>query len=292
MFRIGIIGSDSSHARAFSRLANQPDENGRFLFPDVRVTHILGETSESAAAVSQACGIPKVVSSLPVMYGEVDAVMILYRHGALHYASAVPFLERGIPVWIDKPVTIDPCECRDMIRLAQKHSVILAGGSTCRYCPDVLRLHQEFVRLRNENTLISGAFNFPGEIDSPYGGIYFYGGHGVEILTTIFGNDIQCIKADVHCGNIVALVKYRDFTVTINFSEVSEFYGTLYSPSGVVQSPIDISQVYRYGFSKFIEALRLGAPVEPLDSLLRPVLILNTLDEAILKGEAQYKYKP
>lgn len=186
MFRIGIIGSDNSHASAFSRLANLPDEKGGFLFPDVKVTHILGDTPLSATCVAKTCRIPHVAERLEELYGQVDAVMIVYRHGGTHCQSALPFLERGIPVWIDKPVTIDPEECRKLIRLAESKKTILAGGSTCKYCPDVLRLKSEFLRLQDSNTFISGAFNFPGEIHSPYGGIYFYGGHGAEILTTIY----------------------------------------------------------------------------------------------------------
>lgn len=288
MLHIGIIGSENSHASAFSGLANLPDENGRFLFPDVQVTHILGDTKESAEAVAKACRIPHVVTKQEELYDQVDAVMIVYRHGGLHYQSALPFLKRGIPVWIDKPVTIDPEECRYLIQMAKEKKVLLAGGSTCKYCPDVLRLKQEFNRLSKESKVISGAFNFPGEIDSPYGGIYFYGGHAAEILTTIFGKDIRSIKADVHCGNIIALVKYDTFTVTINFSEVTQFFASIYSPAQVVCSPIDISGVYYQGFLKFVEALRLKKPVEPLESLLLPVRILNTLERAIRDGEAPF----
>lgn len=286
VFRIGIIGSDNSHATAFSRLANIPDEEGRFAFPDVRVTHILGDSPESAKAVAKACRIPNIVTGLSDLYEAVDAVMIVYRHGALHYDAALPFLERGIPVWIDKPLTINAEQCRHLIRTAQEHHTILAGGSTCKYCPDVLALQKRCREFLSHHTLISGGFNFPGEIDSPYGGIYFYGGHAAEILTTIFGSDIRSIKADVHCNNIIALVKYDTFTVTINFSEVSQFFGTLYSPEEVVQQPIDISTIYYYGFSKFVDALRQNAPVEPPESLLQPVLFLNALECAIKEGEA------
>ena len=286
MFRIGIIGSDNSHASAFSKLANLPQENGSFLFPDVKITHILGDTPLSASSVAKACRIPHTVQNLEEMYNQVDAVMIVYRHGGTHFQSALPFLERGIPVWIDKPVTIDPEECRKLIRLAESRKTILAGGSTCKYCPDVLRLKSEFLRLQDDSAFISGAFNFPGEIDSPYGGIYFYGGHAAEILTTIFGTEVRSIKADVHCGNLIAIAKYDSFTVTVNFSEVPSFYAALYASSEVVWSGIDISGIYLQGFEKFVEALRRNSPVEPPESLLLPVRILNALDLAIRDGEA------
>lgn len=286
MFRIGIIGSDNSHASAFSKLANLPQEDGSFLFPDVKITHILGDTPLSASSVAKACRIPHTVQNLEEMYNQVDAVMIVYRHGGTHFQSALPFLERGIPVWIDKPVTIDPEECRKLIRLAESRKTILAGGSTCKYCPDVLRLKSEFLRLQDGSAFISGAFNFPGEIDSPYGGIYFYGGHAAEILTTIFGTEVRSIKADVHCGNLIAIVKYDSFTVTVNFSEVPSFYAALYASSEVVWSGIDISGIYLQGFEKFVEALRRNSPVEPPESLLLPVRILNALELAIRDGEA------
>ncbi len=286
MYRIGIIGSENSHAAAFSRLANLPDETGTYRFPDVRVTHICGETLSSSQTVARHCQIPNIAKDITGLYQDVDAVMIVYRHGGMHYQAAMPFLQRGIPVWVDKPFTIDSGECRRLIDTARIHSTLLAGGSTCKYCPDVLHLQKEFQRLSRESKVISGAFNFPCEIDSPYGGIYFYGGHAAEILTTIFGDEIRSLKADIHCNNLIALVKYDTFTVTINFSEVSQFYGTIYSPSEVVQAPIDISAVYYYGFSKFVEALRQNRPLEPYESLLRPVLFLNALEKAIQTGEA------
>ena len=47
MFRVGIIGSDNSHALAFSRLANIPDGEGEYAFPDVRITGIFGNLPSS-----------------------------------------------------------------------------------------------------------------------------------------------------------------------------------------------------------------------------------------------------
>ncbi len=82
-------------------------------------------------------------------------------------------------------------------------------------------------------------------------------------------------------------MKYDTFTVTINFSEVPSFYAALYASSEVVWSGIDISGIYLQGFTKFIEALRCNSPVEPPESLLLPVRILNALERAIQDGEAK-----
>lgn len=285
MFRIGIIGSDNSHALAFSRLANLPDENGAFLFPDVRVTAIYGTEPGRTKEVAQGGQIGTVVDKPEDMTSLVDAVMVVFRHGGLHYRYALPFVEAGIPTWVDKPFTIDLSETDALIRAAEKRGTLLAGGSTCKYCPDVLALKSDFDELSRDGRVISAGFNFPGELDSPYGGIYFYGGHSMEILTTIFGPDVRSIRTDVHCGSLIAIMKYDSFTVTINFSEVSEFYGTIYSAERVAVRKIDISTVYRHGFEKFVEALRKNCMTEKTESLRRPVVILNALDRAVKCGE-------
>lgn len=301
MIRIGIVGSDNSHAIAFSKLANLPDEKGRFRYDDVRVTAIYGAEKERTKEVAEAGKIETICSTPEEMLPWVDAVMVVFRHGNLHYAHALPFLEAGIPTWVDKPFTIFPTETLALIEASKKHHTLLTGGSTCKFCYDVLALQQKLHSILSSSNLISANFNFPGELDSPYGGIYFYGGHAIEIMTTIFGNHPISVKTDVHCGNLIALFKYERFAVTIHFAEVSEFYATLYAESGVITQPIDISTVYQEGFRNFVESLRsflntknsqmpfVQSEVE-YHSLLRPVLILQGLEKAIQTGEEELLY--
>ena len=57
MFRIGIIGSDNSHAR-FSKLVNLPDpKSEQYLFPDCRVVGIFGLDKERTKQVARDGGI-------------------------------------------------------------------------------------------------------------------------------------------------------------------------------------------------------------------------------------------
>ena len=284
MLRIGIIGSDNSHALAFSKLANLPNAQGEYAFENVRVAGIFGLDAKRTAQVAQEGNIPFIAQSPEELKGRVDAVMVVFRQGGLHYAYALPFIKAGIPTWVDKPFTMDYTQALSLVEAAKKHNTLLAGGSTCKYCYDVLMLKNSFEQLKASGKIFSGTFNFPGDINSEYGGIYFYGGHAAEILTTVFGTDVQSIKTDIHNGNLIALVKYPDFTVTIDFSNVSQFYGTIYAEAGVVSRPIDISIIYRLGFAKFVEALEKGKMIESFESLLLPVRILNTLQASIQNG--------
>lgn len=84
-------------------LAAEPAEN--FGIPGARVTHIWGEDARETLKVAQASRIPFLASSPEEVIGEVDAVLIPTDIGCEHLERARPFVEAGLPVFIDKPLT-------------------------------------------------------------------------------------------------------------------------------------------------------------------------------------------
>ena len=90
MFRIGILGSDNSHALNFSKMCNIPDENGKYRYEDVRVTVIHGhnDAPEHTRQVAEEGHIPQIASRPEELFGQVDAVMVVHRNGNFHVAGA------------------------------------------------------------------------------------------------------------------------------------------------------------------------------------------------------------
>lgn len=287
MLTIGMIGSDNFHALAFSKLANL-DKSAGGSGLEVRVNAIWGEQAERTQLVAQQARIPVIVQKPQELLSQCDAVMIVLRHGDAHYGAALPFIQAGMPTWIDKPFTINLAQAQQLVAQAKKNKAILAGGSTCKYCPDVLAAKSRFNELTSKRLVNSASFNFPAELDSPYGGLYFYAAHAAEILTTIFGNDVKSVKADVTAGNLIAVFKYDNFAVSVNFAQASEFYCALYTAQKTELFPIDISQIYREGFIKFINAIQKKDSPEPYESLLLPVRILNALEKAVRTGKQTF----
>lgn len=122
MLRIGMIGADNFHALAFSRLANLPPEEGGSGLP-ARVTMLWGESAQRAAFVANEAHIHTVVDDPARMLGQVDAVMVVLRHGAQHHDAALPFLRAGISTWVDKPFTTD---------IGQAAALVAARGRAAR----------------------------------------------------------------------------------------------------------------------------------------------------------------
>ena len=64
MFKVGILGSENSHALAFAQLANIPDtKTGEYRYPDMRITVLCGcdDTPEHAAETARLGRIEKLV---------------------------------------------------------------------------------------------------------------------------------------------------------------------------------------------------------------------------------------
>ena len=57
MYRIGIIGTENSHAITFAKLLNLPDEQGRYRHEDARIVGVYGPDMESAQEIVEKTGV-------------------------------------------------------------------------------------------------------------------------------------------------------------------------------------------------------------------------------------------
>jgi predicted dehydrogenase len=83
-------------------LGKEPSETLRI--PGARVTHIWTDEPADAERVAEASLIPNVVKQPQDVIGEVDAVIAATDIGHEHVARCRPFVEAGLPVFVDKPL--------------------------------------------------------------------------------------------------------------------------------------------------------------------------------------------
>jgi predicted dehydrogenase len=286
MFRVGIIGSDNSHALAFSKLINIKDnKTGEFLYPDIKITGIYGLDKKQTEDVAREGRIEFIADKPEDFMGNVDAVMVVFRHGDLHAQYALPFIEAGIPTWIDKPFAIKISDVKQLIEAADRKNTLLTGGSACKYSYDVLMLKNSLENDASLGNVMSGALNFPANLDSEYGGMFFYGPHMAEMLMAIFGFDVKSVISSVNNGNVIAIAKYDRYQVVLNFSKESkQYFGIIYGEKKTVIREIDISIIYRLGFEKFAQMLHTGKRPLPLEQLLAPTVLLNAIVKSVETG--------
>jgi predicted dehydrogenase len=102
--------SDDGFARAdwsvIHDYLNQRDP-GEFGFDDVRVTHAWTQDDAVTRRLCDACYIENAVERPDQMIGEVDAILLCRHDSETHREFAMPFLEAGLPVFVDKPLSLD-----------------------------------------------------------------------------------------------------------------------------------------------------------------------------------------
>ena len=124
--RIAVIGAGylgRHHARLLA------DLDGAHL------TAVVDIEPERAAAAAEKTGAT-AFSDYRELLGEVDAVTVAVPTER-HREVALPFLERGVAVLVEKPIARSLAEADEMIAAARAASAVLAVGHTERYNPAV-----------------------------------------------------------------------------------------------------------------------------------------------------------
>lgn len=287
MIRIGIIGSDNSHADAFSKLINLPDpETGEYKYPDCRVTGIYGFDKQRTEEVAANGKIDFIAEKPEDLMGKIDAAMVVFRHGDLHMEYALPFIEAGIPTWVDKPFTVKTEDAKVLIEAAKKKNTPITGGSTCKYIYDVMMAKSAAQGGSRIGKLKTAVINFPASLDSEYAGIHFYGPHLADMTMATFGYNPKSVIASESNGCVTAILKYENYQVTMNFiKDSSEYFVVLHGEKGTIVREIDISTCYMMGLEKFIGMLRTGKLPVSHETLYAPVELLNAVETSYRTGK-------
>ena len=283
MFRIGIIGTENSHATDLARRINLPDESGKYTYPDCRVTLVWGHYPEDNERIARDFDC-KVASGIDEMVANVDAVLVNARDGKFHAEFARPFIEAGKPAFVDKPFTVDVDEARELIELAKKKGVPLCGGSTLKYADAVEELKAG--RAESGDKVLGGSVYAPVQMESEYSGFFFYSPHLAEMTLEIFGYAPKSVTAVKNKSGVCATVDYGDFCVANHFgSGAADYCASVYSADGSDVRKIDLSMIGAKNCAAFVNMLRTGCMPRTYEELLAPVVYLNAVKKAYETGE-------
>ena len=113
--------------------------------PGAAVTHVWCDDPADAENVAKTSFIPHVVKRAEDVIGQVDAAIIATDIGHEHVDRARPFIEAGVPLFIDKPLTDNAPHLRQFIEWHRQGKIFLST-SCMRYAGEYLllksRLHE------------------------------------------------------------------------------------------------------------------------------------------------------
>ncbi len=215
MVRVGIVDTDTSHAVEFTKRLNhigiaedQWVEGARVVAAWTSPSAVIPEERhhEYNRILREELGI-RFVDNITDLLPLVDAVMIESQEGGVHLERAKPFLEAGMPVFIDKPFA---CSLRDALQIAElaaKHNAPLFSSSSLRFSLEV----QQVQAKRGEWGQVVGADSFSPATTHPRNpGLFHYGIHGVETLFALMGKGCRRVRCVFNDDGEVVVGEWAD----------------------------------------------------------------------------------
>ncbi|MBX3442509.1 MAG: Gfo/Idh/MocA family oxidoreductase [Planctomyces sp.] len=187
--RVGIIGLDTSHATAFTKIfnADSPAEPLRGLrvvaaypqgSPDIESS--VSRVPEYTAEV-QKHGV-EIVDSIEALLERVDCVLLETNDGRPHLEQALPVLKAGKPVFVDKPIAGSLADAVALFDAAKHYGTPMFSSSSLRYTDTVQAAR------RGELGVVTGCDTYsPAHLEPTHPDLFWYGIHGVEPLFTVMG---------------------------------------------------------------------------------------------------------
>lgn len=278
---IGIIGAENSHAAAIAECINVKKR-----IQGVHVNYIWGETKEFAEKTAKIGQISNIVSKPSEMLDKVDAVVVDHRDAKYHLTAALPFIKKGLPVFIDKPFCCNAAEGRKFFKKAQNYKAAVTSFG-------VMPLQKNFIqflkKIKKIGKIHSGTFYGPCDINSKYGGVFFYGIHQVEMALIAFGYDVEKVCVNVNRKNALCQLIYKDDKiVSLNLinSGCSYFAISAVGDKGTINYNIPFDKdMYLPGIKRFTKMFKEGLEPLSIKEILRPIEILEAMKRSIDKNK-------
>jgi virulence factor len=283
MIRIGIVDFDTSHVVEFTRRLNHAGiaeeqwvDGARVVVGCPGASAILPaeRVAEYARVVREELGVP-LVERPAEMIGQIDAVLIESVDGSVHAERARPFLEAGIPTFIDKPFTCSLAEAQQLAQLAAEKKVPLFSSSSLRYAAEVTSLA---ARPGETGPILGLDIYTPGSTHPRNPGLFHYGVHGVEPAYALMGPGCEAVTAVSVEGADVVTGRWRDgrlATVRAIRAGRSGFGMTAFCERAIESTTIGVGTIYRELLRHIVAMFQSGKPPVPIEESLEIVAFMG-----------------
>lgn len=238
-------------------LNRQPAQTLRI--PGAEVTHVCctGDGEFTAEHVAACSLIPNVVASPQDVIGQVDAVIVATDKGGEHVERCRPFVEAGLPVFVDKPLADNQPDLDAFVQWVGQGRAIMS--SSC------MRYAKEFMPYR-VSTRELGDLRFVS-ITTPKSWER-YGIHALEGIYPILGPGFLSVRNTGTAERNVVHLKHRSGAdaVVVATADMVGAFGCLQlcGTAGAAQVMFrDTFYAFKSQLEAFVQFLRTGTPPFP-----------------------------
>lgn len=272
MIRIGVVNIDVSHPKAFSEYLLK-GERARY----VAVYNDGFRKDDEVTSFIEKHSLEKRCATIDELADTVDIGFIQGCNWDRHLDQAIPFIKKGKPVFIDKPIVGSMKDIKRIEKLCEEGAVIL-GSSSLRYSEEVMEFIHRPAETRGD--IISAVVT--GGLDE-----FNYGIHLVETIGGLIGTGAEWVRY-AGCGQAGGK---RVETYFIGFKNgKSAVYSVSigrWQPTEVVVNTTTGTSQFRIDTGKVYGALldRICTYMETGENTLAPMTVLTESVRIMLAGK-------
>lgn len=282
MYKIAILGCENSHADAFCDYALNSGK-----IKDVEIVGVYSDEEAANERLREKFGV-YTAKSYDEFVGKIDGLMITARHGDNHYKYAKPYIESGIPMFIDKPITISEEDAVEFMKELKANNVCVTGGSCCVYDPLVGHL-KSAIKCGRYGKAYGGFLRAPLGANEKYGGFFFYSQHLVQVMCEIFGYYPESVKMYEKNEVLTYVARYKDYDIVGEFIDGNfTYYVSASLEKDIIGDTFLVdTSCFAVEFEEFYKLLKGEAQRQSYEEFIAPIFILNAMQRSIESGKEE-----
>lgn len=289
--RVGIIGLDTSHVIAFTKILNDTKSGDHV--PGARVVAgYPGGTPDNPSSANRVEKFTRqleeewgleIVADIPSLLEKVDAVLLESVDGRPHLEQLEPVLAAGKPVFIDKPLAGSLEDAREIVKRVRESGVPCFSASSLRFWPGVAKVRKEEV----VGEILGCDARSPCHLEKHHPDLYWYGVHGVEILFTIMGPGCETVTRVSTPDFDMVVGRWKDGRIGTyrGIRKGPAPYGaTVFGSKAVVVTDPVKGALYRPLVEEIVRFFQTGKAPVSLEETLEMFTFMSAADESKKRG--------
>ena len=283
--RLGIIGTDTSHATAFTKLLNDGTVPGARVVAAFKggsqdVENSASRVDQNAEELHAKYGV-EIVPDIPTLLSKVDGVLLESVDGRPHLEQARPVIAAHKPLFIDKPLASTLEDAREIARLANAAGVPWFSSSSLRFGEIGATMH--FPDITGAGTWGPGPLEPHHALD-----LSWYGIHAVELLYTILGRGCETVERTTTADADVMVGRWKDGRIgTVRVVRPYSDYGAVVfrGRDTVVSHPKAAAAAdYQPLVTQIVKFFQTGKPPVPNDETLEIFAFMDAAQRSKEEG--------
>ncbi len=283
--RLGIVGTDTSHAAAFTGLLNDPTAKDHLPgakvvaafkggSPDIPIS--ISRVETNAAGLRDRYGVT-LCDTIEELCARVDGVLILSVDGRKHLPQARLVAAAGKPMFIDKPLGGTLGEALEIIRVAQAAGVPFFSSSSLRFAEST-----QAVRRGRLGRVTRAETTSPANREPTHPDLFWYGVHGCESLFTVMGTGCESVTRRLTAdGKIEVVGQWKNGRTGI-YREARGYGGKAVGEKG--EATVGAYDRYAPLVAEIIKFFQTGKPPVPVAETIELFAFMEAADESQRQG--------